>query len=213
MATKPPNQTKKGTRHKAQIRLKREGKLLYSESKGGFIDDWQAREWAERREKQLSTPGGIDRAMVKKNATTVGELIGLYIKHFGDTAGRTKLEHLKQLQGFELAQERVDRLTSDILIKHVIERRESAAASTVNNDLVWLGVVYDAAKPVWKIDVDTREIDLAKKFCRIHKLIGKSRKRDRRPTKKELKRLIKYFEQKDKARSVPMAKLVMFAIH
>jgi integrase len=216
MASITPYKTNQGQRYKAQIRFRSGGKVLYSESKGGFHNELEALEWSDKRERQLSQKGALDKVRFQQESgekVPVGKLLQLYIDHFGAMAGRSKLGHLKQLQGFSLASLPSDRLTSDILIQHITERRETVSAATAGNDLIWLGVVFDAAGPVWKIPVDASQIDLAKRFCRKHRMIGKSRKRERRASDEEHSAIIEHFKRKAKKSDLPMVAICEFARH
>lgn len=213
MPTVQQYQTQQGRRWRSQVRIKRKGVIVHQESKRGFRTATEAREWGEKREKMLQSPEALARAQAKRGSKglTTGDLIQRYVDQFG--GGRTKLAHLKQLQGYEIARVPPAQLTSDLLIQHVIERRTEAGPSTVANDLIWLNVVFKAARPVWRLDIDSREIDSARDFCRSQKLIAKPKKRDRRPTPDELDRLSEHFSNRDARADIPMFDIMWFAIY
>lgn len=214
MPTISSYQLKSGRRWRSQVRIKRKGVIIHQESRRGFRTATEAREWGEKLEQTLAHPGQLEKAQAKRGSRglTTSDLIQKYIDQFG--GGRTKLAHLKQLQGYEIASVPPANLTSDLLIQHVTERRaEKVSASTVANDLIWLGVVFKAAGPVWKMDLDTREIESARHFCRTHNLIGKSKRRGRRPSPDELDRLTEFFSNRDGRADIPMLDIMWFAIH
>jgi integrase len=99
-------------------------------------------------------------------------------------------------------------------VDHVRNRRaEGACAATVANDLTWLGVVLRAAKSVKGLPVRPAIVEEARTACRELRLVGKSRKRNRRPTAEELERLKAFFSRRDARSEIPMVDIVAFAIH
>jgi integrase len=84
---------------------------------------------------------------------------------------------------------------------------------TVSNDLTWVGVVLRAAKSVKGLPVHPEPVEEARNACRELRLIGKSRRRERRPTATELTKLDEYFARRDGRSRVPMRDIMWFAIH
>jgi hypothetical protein len=74
-------------------------------------------------------------------------------------------------------------------------------------------VVLRAAKSVKGIAVRPEVVDEARTACRELRLIGKSRRRERRPTPEELAKLDEYFGRRDGRARVPMQDIMWFAIH
>jgi integrase len=105
-------------------------------------------------------------------------------------------------------------ITASQLIKHVQKRRDDGTGpATVANDLIWIGVVLRAAKSVDGIAVRPEVVQEARTACRELRLIGKARRRERRPTEAELAKLMEFFRRADNRRSeVPMCDLIDFAI-
>jgi integrase len=100
-----------------------------------------------------------------------------------------------------------------VLIDHVRSRRAGGAGpATVMNDLVWIGVVLRAAKNVKELPVRPEITQEASRACRELRLIGKPRRRARRPTADELARLREYFVGRDRRVQIPMQAIVDFAI-
>jgi integrase len=99
------------------------------------------------------------------------------------------------------------------LIRHVQSRRaEGAAPATVINDLIWIGVVLRAAKSVKELPVVPEIVQQARSACRELRLVGKPKKRTRRPTADELTQLREHFKSRDRRAEIPMLAVMEFAI-
>lgn len=102
------------------------------------------------------------------------------------------------------------------MIDHVRQRRLTGLSpSTVWNDLCWIRVVLDAAKTAKNLPFPLDAIDEARKYCVKHRLIARSKRRERRPTNEELQKLDEYFRVRDCHRCtvVPMRPIIWFAIY
>src|SRR4051812_40836779 len=105
--------------------------------------------------------------------------------------GRNKEESLKRLERDPIGDEDALALDSPRLVEFIKTRRlEGAGPSTAGNDLVWIGVVLRAAKNVDRKPVNPDIVDEAREICRELRLIGKSRRRYRRPTDSELEQAL-----------------------
>ena len=80
------------------------------------------------------------------------------------------------------------------------------------NDLIWIGVVLRAASSVRELSVRPQVAQEAGEACGTLRLIGKARKRARRPTFQELAQLRDYFVARDKRAEIPMVAIMDFAI-
>jgi integrase len=99
------------------------------------------------------------------------------------------------------------------LIGHVRRRRaDGAGPATVMNDLIWIGVVLRAASTVRELPVRPEAAQEAREACATLRLIGKARKRTRRPTPQELAQLRDYFLARDRRAEIPMVAIMDFAI-
>jgi hypothetical protein len=124
-------------------------------------------------------------AVAKAGAVTLAELIRWYIDTFESISPwqRSKQSALEFLETHRIGQTDPLTLTADILIDHVRQRRLSGLCpSTVWNDLCWIRVVLDAAKTAKKLPFPIEVIDEARKYCVKHRLIARSKRRERRPT-------------------------------
>lgn len=195
--------------YRAAIRIKQGGRIVHTESKT-FDQRRQAEAWARAREVELQAPGALDRAAQRH---TVKDLIDWYLKTFGGAYGRTKNSTLKQMAEYAIGAERAAGLTSERIIAHINERRQNGAGpSTANHDLIWLRVLFKAARPALGLPLDLAAIDDAARYCRNQRLVGKPRRRDRRPADDELSMLAEYFAHRDKRSDLPMVDIMWFAI-
>ena len=203
------NNGKKGTTYTARVRLKQGGAIVHEEHKT-FDKRADAKVWISRREALLAEPGALD----ERPRVTIGELIDLYIEHCqGADWGLTKKADLLHLKKKAIAEIPAYDLTAQQLVEHVKLRRQAGAGpSTVNNDLVWLGVIFKTARPAWGYDLDLQTIEDAKVVCRQARLIGRAKQRNRRPTIQELDQLLAYFEAADGRATIPMVELVLFQL-
>lgn len=197
----------------AQIRIMRRGEKAHSEART-FPKKAMAEEWAKRRELELMSPGGLLSA--KWRGVTLNDAIERYLHEFAQGAGRSKRATIQQLQRFPIARVEVNELTSEQIVEHGVLRRNSGIKpATVNQDIVWLGIILKTAVAAWKMPVDLGEFEAAKLLLRSKGLIGKSKSRDRRPTAAEIERLRAYFQRSQKIRPsaiIPMEDIMDFAI-
>jgi hypothetical protein len=127
--------------------------------------------------------------------------------------GRNKEESLKRLERDPIGDEDALTLDGPRLVEFIKNRRlQGAGPSTAGNDLVWIGVVLRAAKNVDRKPVHPEIVDEAREACRELRLIGKSRRRYRRPTDSELAALDGHFELRDKRSDIPMLYIWNFAL-
>jgi hypothetical protein len=152
-----------------------------------FTHRTAALSWAKHREVALEDPAELTR---KQTSTpTLAELIRWYTETFETISRwqRSKQTHLEFLERHSLGKTIAHTLTAADLIRHVQSRRaEGAGPATVINDLIWIGVVLRAAKSVKELPVHPEIVQQARSACRELRLVGKPKKRTRRPTANEL---------------------------
>lgn len=200
------------TRYTAIVRLRR-GKTIVHQEARTFAHRVAAVTWAKHREVVLEDPSALRR--VQHGAPTLAELIRWYIDTFETISKwqRSKQAHLELLERHALGKCNALTLTSAALIDHVRSRRaKGAGPATVANDLIWTGVVIRAAKSVRELPVRPEIVQEARNACAELRLIGKARKRARRPTPGELEQLRDYFAHRDKRSRIPMLTVLEFAL-
>jgi len=190
MATiKARRQATGSIRYTAIVR-KRVGKTIVHRDARTFTHRSAALSWAKHREVALENPAALAE---RQHATvTLAELIRWYIDTFATLSRwqRSKQTHLEFLERHALGKTYALHLTAAALIDHVRSRRAGGAGpATAANDLIWLGVVLRAAKSVKELPVTPEVVQEARNACRELRLIGKPRRRARRPTPEELARL------------------------
>ncbi|WP_251978600.1 tyrosine-type recombinase/integrase [Salinicola avicenniae] len=197
----------------ARIRIARRGSGDYTESRT-FPRKAMAEEWAKRRELELSAPGGVITARWRN--VTLGDAFERYLEEFGQGAGRSKRATIEQLGRFPIARVMITDLTSEQVIDHAQMRRNSGIKpSTINQDVVWIGIILKTAAAAWKMPVDLNEFESAKLLLRGKGLIAKAGERDRRPSEGEISRLRAFFQRSQRIRPsaiLPMEDIMDFAI-
>jgi integrase len=200
------------TAYTAQIRIKRGGVVIHSESKT-FAKRATAKAWATAREEVLKLdPSASGKAT--EPALTLADLITRYIaaREAIEPLGRSKGHHLKLLLSFDIAQKSVLSITSRDLVEHVRVRRASGTGpSTVSNDLIWMRVVFRYARTALGIPILLQPLDDAAELCKQERMIARPNKRRRRPTDDELSGITGWF--KTKRSGPPMVLLMWFAIY
>lgn len=198
----------------AQIRI-RKGALSHTESKTSsdkrFLDRWIA-----FREHELMQPGAL--VQVSHAGTTMAQILDWYDQDFDGATkfGRSKLSTIKFLRG-QPAFAGLDAvaLTAADLIAYARGRRAGGTGpSTVYTDFIWLRSAMRAARLTRNIPVNVQALEDAIQLLRLERVIGKCKKRDRRPTLEELDALLSHFERSDARRgsTVKMRDLVLFAL-
>ena len=154
--------------------------MIHQETKS-FAHRAAAVTWARHREVQLEDPTALIQA--QDGPQTLARVIRWCIDTFQSVSKwqRTKQTVLEFLERHQIGKSNPFALTTGILVDHIRSRRaEGACAATVANGLTWLGVVLRAAKSVKGLPVTPTIVDEARTACRELRLVGKSRKRDRR---------------------------------
>lgn len=200
------------TRYTAIVRIRRGKTLVHQECKT-FSLRTAAASWAKHREVQLENEAIAGRK--SHDPVTLAELIRWYIDTFAPISKwqRSKQSHLRFLERHALGKTNALDLSVAVLVNHArVRRADGAGPATVMNDLIWIGVVLRAAKSVREIPVRPEIAQEARNACAELRLIGKARKRSRRPTAEELSRLRQHFASRDRRAQIPMNAVIDFAI-
>jgi integrase len=212
MGTISTRKRKDGTpSYTAQILRKQKGVIVWREART-FDKKREAESWIKARETELDRPGTIDK--LKKPDSTLADVIDRYMKEKADI-GRTKAQCLRTIKTFPIGAMDCTKIRSE----HIAEfARELLAGGrkpqTVGNYISHLSAVFGAAKPLWGIDLDKQAMSEAQAALSKHGQVGKSAKRERRPTLAELDLLMQFFvdRQARQPRSAPMQTIIAFAI-
>jgi len=216
MATIIARKRKKGMRYTAQIRITLSNGSIHTESQT-FDKKTHAKFWAKKREVEFNNPEFLHK--VAMSGITIGKVLQLYIDNFSTNNpeqpfGRSKLAHIKQLMNFPIAELDAIQITPKQIVDHIIERRKSGVvASTVNNDLIWLKNSFRAIKIINNdMPLNLKAIKEASELCRIHKYVGKSEERNRRPTIEELNTILSHYQSVSSRMQLPMVDIILFAL-
>jgi integrase len=199
-------------RYTAIVRMRKGTTVVHRESRT-FTHRSAAQSWARHREVALEDPVELTRH--KQSTPTLAGLIRWYIDTFETISRwqRSKQTHLEFLERHALGKTMAHTLTSADLIRHIQSRRaEGAGPATVINDLIWVGVVLRAAKSVRELPVSPEVVEQARSACSELRLIGKPKRRTRRPSADEIARLREHFKSRDRRAEIPMAAVMDFAI-
>jgi integrase len=205
----------KGTRYTAQIRIKRDGRVVHTEAQT-FSGRDVAKAWIVKREKALAKPGGLEAAMTapKGNSHTLADAIDRYLEETEKKPGRTKAQVLRTIKTLDIAGKPCDLITVQVLVAFGKELRAERGASTVGTYLSHLSKIFELAAPAWGYPLDFAAFNQARAILKELGTVQKSKRRDRRPTLHELDQLQKHFvKQREWApEAVPMDRIIPFAI-
>jgi integrase len=193
-----------GPRYRAEVRIKQGGAIVHREAKT-FRTKGMARTWIEKRENTLYSRADFTRYTIKQ---AIDEYVELYekIQNWQRTK-RTTLEFLRKRIGDWDATE----ITTGRLVNYITDRRKGGTGpATVNNDLIWLQVVFKAMRALDR-PVALQAVEDAIVVCKQQGLTARAKSRRRRPTPDELERLDDFF--KNRQTSIPMSDIMWFAIH
>lgn len=199
------------TAHLAQLVVKRKGLIVHREART-FDRKQAAAAWLEKREGELATPGALDRLAI--DDPPLCDVIDRYITESKKAIGRTKAQVLRSIKGHDLANRRCSSITSTEIVTFANQLATKVTPATVSNYLSHLSAVFAIARPAWGYPLDQTAMKDAFIVAKRLGVTSKSRSRERRPTLDELDLLMLHFSERQKRRpsSVPMQKVIAFAI-
>jgi integrase len=157
----------------AQVRQKKDGTVVFSESKT-FPTEAMARSWAERLEAKIKKDGPISMA---QRGLTVGKLIEMHLEYQQKLRmlGRSTIHnHATTAQAFDKI--KLTDLTSKHITDFVLQRKaEGAGPATILSNLSPLSAAIHAAPYAHGIHVDPTPVDLAIRKLKESGAIGKSK--------------------------------------
>ncbi|KYP87818.1 integrase [bacteria symbiont BFo2 of Frankliniella occidentalis] len=201
-------------RYRCTVGVKEGGKYVYRENRT-FSKQAHAKTWGTSRVTELEI-NGVPVAN-DSNKITVGGLLKRYINdpNLGGKAGRTKRYVLNMLLDCDIAEINLTEFSVNHIIDHCRHRSSAGAGpSTVNHDVSYLSSVLGSAKPVYGIDYTKNPAIEARPILLQMGLIGKSKRRSRRPVSDELDRLLAGLEARSDHASakIPFVDILNFSI-
>lgn len=169
-----------------------------------------AREWAKRIESEIDQIRAT--GVVSAKSTTIADLIDRYVDELEPVKrwGRSKAADLARLRK-DLGQIKASGLTAAHLTHYFAKRRnEGAGGVTIGAQLGYLVGVLRTARSLWHLDVPVQAGTSAREALVGVGMIAPSRRRDRRVSDAEIKRLVKHFDAADTA--VPMSDIIEFCV-
>ena len=208
MGTIVSRKRKDGTAgHTAQIRLKKDGKVIHSESQT-FDRKPAAQAWLKKRETELAQPG----ALTKATDPLLKDVIDQYNLEKQKEHGKTKTQVLNTIKTADIGGLHCSEINSQELVKFC--QTIDAQPSTRGNYMSHLASIFSVAKPAWGYPLEKQAIDDARVVLDKMGLIGRSKQRTRRPTLEELDKLMTHYTVAETKRknAIPMTRLLLFAI-
>ena len=212
MGTVIPRKRSDGsTGYQAQLLIKRGGKIIHREGRT-FDRKQAAAAWLEKREKELATPGALERLRAPDPILAV--VIDRYTDESIKKIGRTKAQVLRAIKTYDIASKICSEITSTDVIAFANQLIIKVTPPTVANYLSHLAAVFAVARPAWGYPLDQTAMKDAFVVAKRLGIASKSRERDRRPTLDELDKVMEHFGERLKRRpsSIPMQKVMGFAI-
>lgn len=217
---------KSGCSYRARVRITKRGKVI-DKSEKTFKNRESAENWAKKKAKQLETKqeeiaNGTYYSDNKEDLrdVTVGELIHEYLQNplTSKDIGRTKGYVLQALLNYDIANKIVSSLQASDLIEHCQTRLSDESApspQTVYHDVTYLHSVIKRAKQVFKVKANLSYHEEAIPELVSLKLIGRSGKRSRRPSREELRMLKDRLKKRESQRTskIPYSDILDFSIY
>ena len=199
-------------RYRCTVGVKKDGKYLFRERRT-FSKQALAKTWGVSRVADLEANGIPSESKV--STMTFGDLMDLYMKNPHITYGKTKSETLSLIRKCEIANTPLSEMNQNTYIQHCQFRAlQGAGPATTRNDIVFIGSVLSAAKPMFNVDVRLDDFNYAKYQMNKLRMTTSSQKRSRRPTQDETDRLIEALKVREKSsyKNIPFSEIFMFSI-
>jgi integrase len=185
-----------------QVRIKRSGKIVHTEA-STFDRKREALAWIKQREAALSVSSF-------SHEPTLADVIQRYISEMKRPMGKTKAQVLRTISQAPIASKQAPDITSADLVEWL--QGLDMSPQTRGNYASHLSSVFAIARPAWGYDLKHEAMLSALKVARIMGLVGKSKRRERRPTLDELDSLMQHFNRVRRSDSNDMRAIVAFAL-
>ncbi|CAE6899297.1 tyrosine-type recombinase/integrase [Paraburkholderia domus] len=207
MGTITPRTTQSGVVYTAQIRLKRGGKVVHSESKT-FERKAIAQKWMTSREAELQRPGALNAGP----DPLLSAVITKYLTESAGPMGKTKRRVLEMVAASKIGTLKCSDVTSIALVEwaNTLECGPATRLTYMSH----LSPVFKVAPAAWGYPLDKQQIEDARLVLKKLGITAKSKERTRRPALTELDDILKYFRATEERQpgGVPMVALIVFSI-
>lgn len=207
MGTITPRMTQRGVVYTAQIRIKRGGKVVHSESKT-FERKAIAQKWRTTREAELLRPGALNVGP----DPTLSSVISQYMTESVRPIGKTKRRVLEAIAAAKVGKLKCSDVTSVALVDWAATL--NCGPATRRTYMSHLSPVFNIAQAAWGFPLAKQQIEDAKVVLKKLGTTSKSIERSRRPTLTELDDILEYFRATEERQpgGVPMVALIVFSI-
>lgn len=203
-------------RYRCTVAVKQNGKYVHRENKT-FSKNTLAKSWGAKRVAYIEEHGlpEPEKEMKGISVITVGDLLTQYENHPNITLGASKRSSLRTLGRSFLAEIKLTDLTAKHIIEHCQTRKaQGLAPSTISQDVSYLSVALEAAKPLFGAPANLNELSDAKVWLRNMGITGPSQRRSRRASATEVDRLYEVLKVKAETAytGAPLHQIFMFSI-
>ncbi|KTF12214.1 site-specific integrase [Pseudoalteromonas sp. H105] len=218
---------KKGVSYRARARITKYGKIV-EEVQKTFENFKTAESWADNAAKkldkkyeQIANGTYFDNSDEEElREITVGALIKEYLTDpvTSEKVGRTKEHVLEALYGYDISHKIVSQLKPRDLIAHCKTRlkdKTKPKPQTVYHDVTYLHSVIKLAKEYFEVNSNLRYHDDAIPVLVELGLIGRSKRRTKRPSENALIQMEAGLKEREKHRSakIPFSDIFKFSIY
>jgi integrase len=206
-----PRTNKDGsTSYKAQVRIRKDGKVLHQETKT-FARRQAAVAWVKKLETELADPAGLKKALAED--PPLKDVIDRARKETKKYMSKSKINVLKMIEAHDFAMKRCSQIDSAALVGFV--GGLGVSPSTADNYFSHLASILKIARPAWGFPIDEQAVNDARVVMKRLGTIARSNKRDRRPTRDEMDKLMDYFSKSKSTRgdTVPMTSICLMTIY
>lgn len=203
-------------RYRCTVAVKQNGKYVHRENKT-FPKNTLAKSWGAKRVAYIEEHGipGPEKKTKTNSVITIGDLLTQYENHPNITIGASKRSSLRTLGRSFLADITLTELTSKHIIEHCQARKaQGLAPSTISQDVSYLSVALEAARPLFGASTNLNELSDAKVWLRNMGITGPSQRRSRRASSCEVDQLYQVLKVKAETAytGAPLHQIFMFSI-
>ncbi len=208
-----PTVRQRGNRFQAQVRIKRNGVIVYQES-ASFDTLSAANRWGVTLEATIERDGVTGRT---RSVTTVKDLIDGFVekRRASDSIGRGIDGAVTALLKAPFADTPLANLTASELVTWAAKcKKEGRSPATILQHMAIFRSAVNSAPALLNVDADPRPIKLAMAQMKLMQVIAKSEARDRRVSDEELDLIDADFKKKaDDGRTIiPMGTIFRMAV-
>lgn len=204
-----PTIRKRGNKWQAQVRIKKEGVVVFNTS-ASFDTEREAKRWAHATEDRISKEG-VEAHYTQ--STMVREVVSAWFD-YKEKTGRTSrgVQHsTKALLVAPFAKKPVGLLTAQDLTAWAMELKKRLDPATVLHHFMVLRSAAVHSESLMGFKMTLAPIEAAMDTLKRTRVIAKSKTRDQRVTDDDLKLIVTHFLSQER-RIIPMHDFVMLAV-